>query len=87
MWKIQDEIIYHVTKYASKIDKSKEDITCTLRNWDRICTVIPDGEFHFKACKCLWSTAHPISITNLNYILQEIHLNRNSYKAYAPLKK
>ena len=52
MWKTQDEMIYHVTKKASKIDKSEEDITCTLRIGGRICTTIPDGGFDFKACKC-----------------------------------
>ena len=52
MWKTQDEMIYHVTKKASNIDKSEEDITCTLRIGGRICTTIPDGGFDFKACKC-----------------------------------
>ena len=54
----------------------------------RICTTIPDEGFDFKACKSLWSTAHPT-----NQILHEIHLmtkhqnSMNSYKAYAPYKK
>ena len=58
MWKTQDEMIYHVTKKASKIDKSEEDITCTLRIGGRICTTIPNGGFDFNAAQVLCGQLH-----------------------------